>query len=68
MRKKMTLKEIREARGVKQAAVADHLGVVRQTYATYEDNPRDMTIGQAQAVCAFLHCKLDDIFLSQEVS
>lgn len=68
MRKKKTLKEIREARGIKQNAVADHLGVVRQTYAVYEENPRDMTIGQAQAVCAFLHCELDDIFLPEKVN
>lgn len=30
-----TLKEIRESKGIKQDAVADHLGVTRQTYASY---------------------------------
>ncbi len=63
-----TLKEIREARGVKQNAVAAHLGITRQTYAGYEENPRAMTIDQAQAVCRFLHCKLSDIFLLDEVN
>ena len=30
-----TLKEARERKGVKQVAVADYLGVARQTYANY---------------------------------
>lgn len=62
-----TLKEIREERGVKQLAVAEYLGITRQTYAAYEENPRVMTIDQAIAVCSFLHCKLSDIFLLNEV-
>lgn len=62
------LREIREAGGVTQIAVAKHLGITRQTYASYEENPRAMTIDQAQAVCRFLHCKLSDIFLLDEVN
>lgn len=63
-----TLKEIRESRGVKQIAIAEHLGITRQTYASYEENPRSMSVGQALAVCEFLHCKLGDIFLLSEVN
>lgn len=63
-----TLKEIRESRGVKQVAIAEHMGITRQTYASYEENPRSMTIDQALAVCAFLHCKVSDIFLLSEVN
>lgn len=62
-----TLKEIRESRGVKQIAIAEHMGITRQTYASYEENPRSMTIDQALAACAFLHCKVSDIFLLSEV-
>ena len=62
-----TLKEIRESRGVKQVAIAEHMGITRQTYASYEENPRSMTIDQVLAVCAFLHCKVSDIFLLSEV-
>ena len=62
-----TLKVIRESRGVKQGAIAEHMGITRQTYASYEENPRSMTIDQALAVCAFLHCKVSDIFLLSEV-
>lgn len=63
-----TLKEIRESRGVKQIAIAEYLGITRQTYASYEENPRSMTIDQALAVCAFLHCTLSDFFLLNEVN
>ena len=63
-----TLREIRESRGVKQVAIAEHLGIARQTYASYEENPRSMTVDQALAVGAFLHCKLSDIFLLGEVN
>lgn len=45
-----TLKEIRESRGVKQIAIAEYLGITRQTYASYEENPRSMTIDQALVV------------------
>lgn len=62
------LKEIREARGVTQVAVAKHLGVTRQTYAGYEENPGQMSIEQAFAVCDFLNCSINDIFLPKKVN
>ena len=54
-----TLKEFREKKGVKKQAVADHLGVTRQTYSNYENNQEAMSIGQARAVCAFLGAPLE---------
>jgi putative transcriptional regulator len=63
-----TLKEVRERQGVSQKAVAEHLGVVRQTYANYETKQEHMTIEQAKAVCEFLHCEVADIFLPDEVN
>ena len=62
-----TLKDVREARGVTQVAVARHLGIARQTYASYEDRPGDLSYNQLQAVCDFLHCPISDIFLAEEV-
>ena len=62
-----TLKEMRESKGVKQYAVAHHIGVSRQTYCGYENNPSSMSVGQAQAVCDFLGCKITDIFFSKNV-
>lgn len=63
-----TLKEMREKRGVSQKAVANHLGVARQTYNRYENKQERMTIEQAKAVCDFLHCSVADIFLPEEVN
>lgn len=63
-----SLKEKREAQGVTQKAVAEHLGVSRQTYNRYENMQEHMTIEQAKAVCSFLHCSVSDIFLPEEVN
>lgn len=63
-----TLKEYRESKGVKLISVAEHLGVTRQTYSNYEENQDSMSIGQARAVCEFLGCSIDDIFLPTNVS
>lgn len=63
-----TLKEVREQRGVKQSAVARHLGVSRQTYASYENNPESMSVSQAKAVCGFLNVHVGEIFFSNDVS
>lgn len=48
--------------GVKQIAVAEHLGVTRQTYSSYEENQGSMSINQARSVCEFLGCSMDEIF------
>lgn len=57
-----TLREAREERGIKQKAVADALKVARQTYAKYEENPREMPVFQAEAACAFIGCDVSEIF------
>lgn len=62
-----TLREMRKSKGVKQYAVAKHIGVTRQTYCNYENNPSAMSVGQAQAVCDFLGCNITDIFFSSNV-
>ena len=63
-----TLREVRDERGVKQVAVANHLGVSRQTYAGYESHPESMSVEQAKAVCDFLHVSVADIFFAKDVS
>lgn len=64
----LTLKEAREARGIKQVAVADAIKVTRQTYAKYEENPRMMPVYQAEAACDFIGCNIVDIFFGSDVS
>lgn len=49
-----TLRELREARGVRLKAVADHLGVTRQTYAEWERDVDLMRVGDAKRVAEFL--------------
>lgn len=61
------LKSIREKKGVKQTAVAKHLGVSRQTYAGYERDQERMSIDQARAVCEFLNCDIGEIFFRKDV-
>ena len=66
----MKLKEWREAKGVKQKAVAEAVGVSRQTYCKREAAPWRMEIEQALAVCDFLGLKpedVDDFFWPREV-
>ncbi|EEE17211.1 helix-turn-helix transcriptional regulator [Lancefieldella rimae] len=61
------LKEYREAKGVKQSAVAAKLGISRQTYSFYEKNQEKMTFEQAKIVCDFLGTRVSDIFLPLDV-
>ena len=62
-----TLKEAREAKGIKQLAVANALNVTRQTYAKYEDKPYLMPVGKAEAACSFIGVELSDIFFGSSV-
>lgn len=57
-----TLKEAREEKGIKIVAIAEHLGITRQTYSKYENNPSEMRVEQAQAACDFIGCSMSDIF------
>mgnify|MGYP003370689953 CR=1 FL=1 len=63
-----TLKEYRESKGIKLSTVAEHLGVTRQTYSSYEKHQERMSIDQAKAVCKFLGCSVGDIFLPKDVN
>ena len=62
-----TLKEVRESKGIKQYVVAEHIGVSRQTYCGYENNPGSMSVNQAQAVCEFLGVDVGQILFSRDV-
>lgn len=62
-----TLEQARKRRGITQRAVADAIGVSRQTYATYERYPRTMRIEAARAACDFIGCDISDIFFGDNV-
>ena len=61
------LEDVRKSRGVTKTAIAEHLGITRQTYASYEAEPERLSIEQAQAIAGFLHCGLD-VFFGREVN
>ena len=65
---KRTLKEVREARGVKKIAVAEAIGVSYPTYQKYEADPRIMRVGDLEKACRFLHCRREDIFLQEDLN
>lgn len=57
-----TLRQAREERGIKQNFVAEKLKVTRQTYAKYEDNPKEMPVYLAEAACSVIGCDISEIF------
>lgn len=59
-----TLRQAREARGIKQEAVARALNVSRQTYSKYEKNPENMPVRLAHAACSFIGCDMREIFFA----
>jgi HTH-type transcriptional regulator/antitoxin HipB len=59
----MTLKEIRQRKGVTQAEMAKHLGITRQAYNHCENHPEGITVERANRICNFLGVTYDDIFL-----
>lgn len=61
-----TLKEARTDKGIKQLAVADAIGITRQTYAKYEENPAIMPIGKAIEACRFIGVEVSDIFFDRK--
>lgn len=63
-----TLREAREARGVKKVAVRRMLGVSQPTYDRYELYPGEMRAKDLERVLSFLGVSRDEIFLATEES
>ena len=63
-----TLKTYREQHGITQKAVADHLGIARQTYNKLENNQDSMTIEQANSICKFFRADINEIFFKEKCS
>lgn len=57
-----TLKDARERKGIKLSAVANYLGVSRQTYRLYERDSSRMSIAQAISACEFIGVPPTEIF------
>ena len=57
------LQEVRRSRGVSKAAMCDALSCSYPTYKRLESDPDKLTMAQMKIICAFLHCRVEDIFL-----
>lgn len=57
----MRLGEIRRMRGYSQEYMAQKLGCHRNTYAKMEENPQDITMGQADKLASILNVSVNDI-------
>lgn len=58
---RMRLDEIRRMRGYSQEYMAQKLGCHRNTYAKMEENPQDITMGQADKLASILNVSVNDI-------
>ena len=58
----MTLKKKREDAGVSVQEMADYLGITRQQYHNYENDPGRIRVDVANSICRFLHCDINEIF------
>lgn len=65
---KLTLREMRESRGIKKGTVAKAVGVSYPTWQRYEEHPELMTWEQINKACSALFCKPEDIFLPRVVN
>lgn len=60
----LTLKQTRLIKEKTQDDMAQMLGVHVQTYRKLEENPENITIGQAKKISSFLGISYNDIFFA----
>lgn len=61
-----TVKQWRLAKGISQEEMAKKCGVHRNTYASWEDNPDKITIGNAIIIARALGESIDKVFYIKE--
>jgi putative transcriptional regulator len=59
---KMTVREHRLVREISQEAMAERLGIHRNTYAAWEKDPGSISIRDGKRVATALGVSVDDIF------
>ena len=65
---KNRLEEIRKQRGIKQEALADALGVSRQTISSLENGRYNPSVILAIKLARYFGMKVEDIFIYEEES
>ena len=66
MGKNEAMKKARSEKGLSQQALADELGVSRQTINAIEKGDYNPTIRLCLAICRALGCTLDELFWEDE--
>ena len=65
---KYRLEEIRNQRGIKQEALADAMGVSRQTISSLENGRYNPSVILAIKLARYFGMKVEDIFIYEEES
>mgnify|MGYP000200415976 FL=1 len=65
---KNRLEEIRKQRGIKQEALADAMGVSRQTISSLENGRYNPSVILAIKLARYFGMKVEDIFIYEEES
>jgi len=64
MPQKLTLKQHRVIRDITQEQMAEKIGVHRNTYVNWEENPENISIKNANKFATSLGISIDDIFFA----
>lgn len=64
----IAIKEIRSARGITQAELAERIGTTVATISRYESGQREPTLTIAAKLAAALDCSVDDLVERKEES
>lgn len=60
----LTVKQWRLAKGISQEQMAEACGVHRNTYASWEENPEDISVKNAKIIASALGESVDLIFFN----
>lgn len=58
----LRLRELREAAGIPQPALAEYLGEPQSSVSRWESGKQDIPAPQIPEICALLKCSYDDLF------
>lgn len=61
---KPTLRQIRLMKEISQEKMAKELGIHRNTYVNWEDNPGRIPVDQAKRISEILQADMNDIFFN----